>query len=325
MPALGQAAGKTYNAHMGEREEKLDRSVIGDHRRQWRNCLYVYPVVSRRSSGLSVGVNLNPNRQCTFDCVYCQIDRSSPRKLDFVDLDVLTVELRTVLSEVASGSIWSDPRFAKTPAKMRRINDIAFSGDGEPTCHPEFDQAVAIARDTRDEMNLPGVRLVVITNSTGLSRPAFQRALPILSAADGQIWAKLDAGTEGYFQRVNRPGPEITLDRIVADITAVALEMPVVLQTLLMSLNDRPPGPAEIEAYIGRVREILSGGGQIELIQLHTIARSPQEAYVRYLPEAQLRVLADRIGRALPEVRIEVYPGHDVGPMLPGPIPPGRR
>jgi wyosine [tRNA(Phe)-imidazoG37] synthetase (radical SAM superfamily) len=309
---------------MDEREQKFDRSVIGDHRRQWRDCLYVYPVVSRRSGGLSVGVNLNPNRQCTFGCVYCQIDRSSPRRLDFVDLEVLTVELQTVLAEVASGAIWTDPRFAATPARMRRIHDIAFSGDGEPTCHPEFDRAVAIARDARGEMDLPEVKLVVITNSTGLSRPAFRRALPILSAAGGQIWAKLDAGSEAYFQRINRPAPGITLDQIVAEITTVAREMPVVLQTLLMALNGRPASPAEIEAYIGRVRQILDAGGRIELIQLHTIARSPAEAYVRYLPEAQLRILASRIAQALPEVPVEVYPGRDVEPMGSGPTRPAR-
>ncbi|MFP4353497.1 MAG: radical SAM protein [Phycisphaerae bacterium] len=291
-----------------------DRSLIGDHRRQWHDCLYVYPVISRRSGGLSVGVNLNPNRACSFGCLYCQIDRSQPRGLDFVDLDILAAELRAVLAEVSSGKIWQHERFSQTPEAMRRINDIAFSGDGEPTCHPQFDRAVAIAADAKAHAGIDEVKLVVITNSTALDKPPFQRAVPTLAESDGQIWAKLDAGSESFFQRINRPAEGLTLEKIVKDIAAVSRQLPTWIQTLLLAIDSQPPSDEEIAAYIGRLRQIRELGGQIRGVQLHTIARSPAESYVRYLPETQLKLIARRISAALPDLQISVYPGRDAAP-----------
>ena len=118
--------------------------------------------------------------------------------------------------------MWREPQFADTPPALRRINDIAFSGDGEPTCAINFDQAVAVAADAKRAAGRDEVKLVVITNATQLDQPQVQRALPILDAANGEIWAKLDAGSEQYFQRVNRPHPGLTLDGITANIIAIA-------------------------------------------------------------------------------------------------------
>ena len=92
-------------------------SPIRDHRRQWRDCRYVYPVISRRSRGLSIGVNLNPHKRCTFSCVYCQIDRGVDRGLHGVDVDILGAELRQALAACLSGRIWDEPRFAATPRR----------------------------------------------------------------------------------------------------------------------------------------------------------------------------------------------------------------
>ena len=50
------------------------------HERRWADNLYVYAVVSRRSHGVSVGINLNPGKECNFDCIYCQVDRSVPAR-----------------------------------------------------------------------------------------------------------------------------------------------------------------------------------------------------------------------------------------------------
>ncbi|MFP4054520.1 MAG: radical SAM protein [Phycisphaerae bacterium] len=288
---------------------------IRDHRRQWRDCLYVYPVVSRRSRGLSIGVNLNPDKRCNFACVYCQVDRHLPRNLRQVDLDKLRGELHIALDEAVSGTLWKRQRFAGVAPEMKRINDIAFSGDGEPTCLPDFDKAVRVAAESKWLFDCEETKIVVITNATQLRSEQVARALPILDENNGEIWAKLDAGSEEFFQRVSRPHPKVTLDEIVGNITHVAKGRPVVIQTLWMRLDGEPPAEQEVGAYIERLRGILDAGGQIKLVQIHTVARPPWEQYVRTLEEPDLRVIADRVSAALPQVPVDVYPGADVPPM----------
>src|SRR5947209_1206714 len=116
--------------------------VHRDHRRTFQENLYVYAVVSRRSKGLSIGVNLNPDKVCNFDCVYCQVDRATPGPVRDVDLPRLRAELDAMLDLIQSGQLFETERFRATPPPLRRLNDIAFSGDGEPTTCPEFLQAV---------------------------------------------------------------------------------------------------------------------------------------------------------------------------------------
>ncbi len=280
-----------------------------DHRRQWRSCRYVYPVVSRRARGLSIGVNVNLDKACNFACLYCQIDRSARRKHHAVDLDVLERELLLALDEALSGRLWDEDRFASTAAALRRVNDIAFSGDGEPTCLDNFDRAVAVAADARRRKNAPDVKIVVITNSTRLDSDPFARALPILAANNGEIWAKLDAGTDAFFQRVNRPHPVIPLDRIVSNIARVAREQPVVIQSLFFRLDGSPPPPAEIDAYCDRLNDILAAGGKVRLVQAHTVARAPASPSVTSLDEAELDRIADRI-RTRAAVRVETFYSH---------------
>ena len=292
------------------RQTAEDR-LIRDHRRQWRQCLYVYPVISRRAEGLSVGVNLNPDKRCNFACLYCQIDRRSDRGLYQVDLATLRRELEEALTAAGGGQLWREERFAGTPLPLRRINDIAFSGDGEPTCLPDFDRAVAVAAEVKDALGLAEVKLVVITNASQLRSPQLQRALPILDAHNGEIWAKLDAGTAEQFARLNRPAPPVTLRRIVDDIAAVARGREVVIQTLLCRLDGRAPADEELDAYAGRLREIIGGGGRIKLVQLHTVARPPADERVAALSDVELDVLGERVRAAVRDVPVRVYYGGD--------------
>jgi len=289
--------------------------VIRDHRRQWRDCLYVYPVISRRAKGLSVGVNLNPQKECTFACRYCQIDRRIRRGLSTVDLPTLRRELALALEEAASGRLWAEERFARTPPDLRRIHDVALSGDGEPTCLEIFDRAVAVAAEAKAAAGLDEVKIVVITNASCLASPQVARALPILDAHRGEIWAKLDAGTEAYFQRLNRPDPKIPLEEVIGNITAVARGRPVVIQTLLCRLDGQNPPPEEIDAYCRQLQRIRDAGGQIKLVQVHTIARSPADPSASAIPDEELDALADTIRAAVAPVPVEAYYGQDVPPQ----------
>ena len=117
---------------------------FGDHRRILWDNRYIYPVVSRRSKGLSIGVNLNPDKVCNFDCPYCQVDRTTPGGKRDVDLVVLESELDALLALAASGEIWEHKPFDTVAPHLRRVNDVAFAGDGEPTTCKQFQGALEL-------------------------------------------------------------------------------------------------------------------------------------------------------------------------------------
>src|SRR5687767_5566593 len=105
------------------------------HPRRFETNRFVYPVLSRRSGGISVGVNLNPDKVCNFDCIYCQVDRTTQSETRFVEMAQLLEELEDTLQLAASGQLFEQPPFDAAPSVLRRLNDIAFSGDGEPTTY----------------------------------------------------------------------------------------------------------------------------------------------------------------------------------------------
>jgi len=285
------------------------KQLYASHPRKWREFCYVYPVISRRSKGLSIGVNLNPDKVCNWDCVYCQVDRTpgSISAVTTVDIDQLRGELDWMLGWAASGAIWDDPQFAGVPGELRRINDIAFSGDGEPTTYPRFDEACQLAADLIAAHALPAVKVIVLTNMTMLHRPAVQRGLAILDQHPSEIWAKLDAGTQAYYEQVDRSA--VKLDRILANILEAGRARPIVIQSLFMQLHGEPIPPEEFDAYLDRLSELVDQGCRIKLVQLYTIARQTTESYASPLTNEQLESLAARFRERLPQVPVETYAG----------------
>lgn len=264
--------------------------VHRDHRRTFENNVYVYAVVSRRSKGVSIGLNLNPDKICNFDCVYCQVDRTTPPLVRDVEVPRLLEELEGMLGLVASGELFEIERFRKTPPALRRLNDIAFSGDGEPTTCPEFPEIVRAVAEIRQRRQLDA-KLVLITNATRFHDPRVKAALEILDAHGGEIWAKLEAGTQAYYAQVDRS--TIPLTRILANVTEAARVRPVVIQALFMRLHGKAPPKAELEAFCDRLNEIVAAGGQIKLVQVYTVARVPAETYVSPLSDAEVdRIVA---------------------------------
>ncbi|MCC7290497.1 MAG: hypothetical protein IT449_00385 [Phycisphaerales bacterium] len=276
------------------------------HPRDWRRNLYVYPVVSRRSGGVSVGVNLNPDKACNFDCIYCQVDRSTPPRVRDVDLHGLRTELRAMLDCVRCGSLFQEPEFADLPEALRSLRDIAFSGDGEPTTCKVFAEAVRVAADLKRELNLPEVKLVLITDAAYLSRPAVEAGLAVMDEAGGEIWAKLDAGTQGYYERINRPN--VSLEHVVGEIAAAARRRPVVIQSLFMRVDGAGPDEPEITAYVDRLEAIVRAGGRIDRVQVYTVARRPAERSVTPLSPAEVDHVAARVAGET-GLRVEAYYG----------------
>ena len=282
-----------------------------DHSRVYELNTFVYPVLSRRSRGLSIGINLNPDKACNFDCIYCQVDRHLPPRTHDVDPGLVIRELEGMLDLVESGEIYRDARFAGIPESLRRLNDLAFSGDGEPTSTPEFPRVVDAVAAVKRRRGLDRVKLVLITNATMFHRPQVRQALTILDENQGEIWAKLDAGTPAYFHQVDRT--RIPFERILANLADAAQIRPIVIQSLFMTLGGRPPEEAEIDAYCRRLAEILASGGSIASVQVYTVARPPAEAVVGPLGDRDLERIAERI-RSLVGLRVEVFGGSCAAP-----------
>lgn len=268
-------------------------SLFTEHSRHFAENRFVYPVLSRRSGGISIGVNLNPDKVCNFDCIYCQVNRVSQSETRFVERDQMLAELDYMLGLVTSGELFRDERFSATPAELRRLNDIAFSGDGEPTSYRNFDQIMADCAAVKRRWNLHDVKLVLITNASLFHRPAVARGLEILDANQGEIWAKLDAGTEEYYRLVERT--TIPFRRILDNITAAARRRPLVIQAMFMRVHGQPPSMAEQTAFCDRLSEIVAAGGQLKLVQVYTVARRPAESYVEPLSDAEVDALASLV------------------------------
>jgi len=280
---------------MTQSSDPASDALFSAHPRLFEGNRYVYPVLSRRAGGLSVGVNLNLDKICNFDCVYCQVNRSDLRPREFVEIERLGVELEATLELISSGRIFQTERCRETPPSLRRLNDIALSGDGEPTTYRNFDEVVAACAEVRRRCGPEELKLVLITNATMFHRPRIRRALEILDANHGEIWAKLDAGTEAYYRLIVRTA--IPLARVLTNLQEAARVRPLVIQSLFLRVNGQPPPPEEQEAYFDRLHAILAGGGAIKLVQVHTIARPPAERWVSALSASEVDALADFVGQ----------------------------
>lgn len=276
------------------------------HPRHWRENLYVYPVISRRSGGLSIGINLNPDAACNFDCIYCQVDRTQAPRIRDVDPARLAEELEDMVALVNDGTFWDDVAFADVPATQREIRDFAFSGDGEPTTCRVFAECVQRVAEIRRRAGLDRAKIVLITDACYLTRPEVVAGLVIMDENNGEIWAKLDAGTEEYYRLINRPN--FPLQHVVNEITAAARVRPVVIQSLFMRVHGRAPESTELEAFVDRLQDILAGGGRIDHVQIYTIARPPAESFVTALSRDDVDGIADLV-RKRTGLPIEAYYG----------------
>jgi wyosine [tRNA(Phe)-imidazoG37] synthetase (radical SAM superfamily) len=269
------------------------------HPRHWESFKYVYPVLSRRSHGISIGINTNPDKVCNFDCIYCQVDRTMPSSVQDFNLAEAEQELRAMLQIVQSGELARHPPFDAVPKEQLRLNDIALSGDAEPTTLRNFSATVEMIARVKPA----GVKIVLITDAGGLDRPDVKRGLEIMDRNDGEVWAKLDAGTEEYFKLINRT--KIPFARILRNITLTAKARPVVIQSLFVKLHGVGPSPEELTAYLRRLRDIVAGGGRIKLVQVYTVARKPMTVvdgvpawkFVTALSNEEVEAIAERVRR----------------------------
>jgi wyosine [tRNA(Phe)-imidazoG37] synthetase (radical SAM superfamily) len=242
---------------------------------------FVYVVVSSRARGLSIGVNLNPDKQCNFDCVYCEVNRNTPPREPRLDVAVMTAELKKTLAFVRAGRLRERPWYRGMPDDLLQLRHVALSGDGEPTLAPNFAEAFQAVVHVRALAGTSFFKLVLITNATGLDQPHVQQGLKHFTTLD-EIWSKLDGGTQAYLNRVNQP--DVSLEKILANILAVARQHPVVIQSLFPAINGEEPPPDEIDQYAGRLLELKQAGAQISLVQIYSATRPAMRLECGHLP-----------------------------------------
>lgn len=266
------------------------------HERVFEGGRYVYPVLSRRSSGVSIGINLNLDKICNFDCVYCQVDRRLPGRSDEVSIPAVGEELAALLSAAADRALFDHPKFRALPEALKVVRDIAFSGDGEPSVFPRLPQLAEEVLRVRARSLFPNLPIVMITNASGLHLEATRRALDLLAGAPLAVWAKLDAGTEAYYRKISRSS--VPFSRVLKNIAEQARRSPIIIQSLFMRLAGEPPLPEEIEAYLGRLKEIqgAGGAGAIREVQVYTTARRPAEEFVSPLGPEEIAAITARVG-----------------------------
>ena len=275
------------------------------HDRLYRDNRFVYPVWSRRARGISIGINLNPDKVCNFDCVYCQVDRATPPEVRTVDEARLGEELRAVLRHGRDGSLLLRPEFASVPEAQRVLRDITFAGDGEPPSYPNFPGVVRDVIRIKREEGLPALPIILLTNATLIDRPRPREAMRLIDEDGGQFWLKLDAGTEPYYRMIERT--TIPFRKVLDNILEAARLRPVVLQSLFMKVRGEGPPPEEIQAFVDRVAEILAGGGRISLVQVYTVARPPAESWVTPLADHEVDAIAASIRARIPGLAVETY------------------
>jgi wyosine [tRNA(Phe)-imidazoG37] synthetase (radical SAM superfamily) len=266
-----------------------------NHDRDSAALRYVYPVVSRRAGGVSVGINLNTNNACNWRCIYCQVPDLTRGAAPTVDLVVLEKELRSFLNELLHGDFMQ----SRVPEGARRINDIALSGNGEPTSSAEFVQVMALIARVRRELALPEkVKTVLITNGSLLYRGEIQQGLRDMAKLNGEVWFKLDRASEAGMKRIN--DTHVSMNKVRDNLIAAIACCPTWLQTCWFALDGEPPSRRDEDDYIEFVSALLRDGHKPQGVLLYSLARPSMQAEaprLSVLSEGQLQAFADRIGK----------------------------
>ena len=253
----------------------------------------IYPVVSRRSGGLSLGVDLFPDRKtCNFDCPYCEIfPYSGEPPFRPEDLDRELAEFFEV----------DYPSF---PPDLP-LRDLTLSGSGEPTLSPHLGSALASIRAARDRW-APGADLVLITNSTTLGHPETAGLLGrYVDEAGLRIWAKLDGGNEDWYGRMSRS--RVPFRDVPEGILSFSRDHAVIVQTMLCALDGLGPSDADLSDYARLLESLLGRGARFLEIHLYTQARPSPEGRTSPLSDRELGNAAGLVTRFVPGVPIRVF------------------
>lgn len=282
------------------------RQAWADHGRQFGQYRYVYPVISRRAKGISLGINLNPDLACNFDCPYCQVDRTgtNPPEPKF-SMEGLQAEIEHALGHWMENRFTDSPRFQGIPLDQLDLKDLCMSGDGEPTMEPMFPKVCELLLQIQSLFVDHPIKLVLITNATLLHQEKVREGLRVLTSQSGEIWGKLDAGTEPWFQRMSRS--RYRLDQIEANLHKTVADFPLRIQTMLCTVDGAPPDQNELDAWMQRIQRIYQTNPKNLLeVQLYSVIRRTATETAGALPSSFLQDVAAMLGSHIP-VPVGVY------------------
>lgn len=275
---------------------------ISSHDRDLAGLTYVYPVLSRRAGGVSLGINLNPNNACNWQCVYCQVPGLTRGRAPKIDLAQLENELRGFLDAILRGG-WL---LRNAPEGARSLKDIAFSGNGEPSSAAEFADAVALAARLRAEFGLgPEVALRLITNGSLLGQARVREGIRRLAEAGGEVWFKLDAGRAEGITRIN--GVRLSPRTVARNLAACAALCPTWVQRCVFRWDGQPPEAAELDAWLELLDSVSTQSGMLKGVLLYGVARpslQPGAERLSALSAAEFAAIAARIEEKGLEVRV---------------------
>ena len=269
------------------------RLTVSEHDRDAAGLTYIYPVVSRRARGVSIGINLNLNDACNWRCIYCQVPgliRGSPPP---VDVSLLERELRQFLEDVLFGDFMA----RRVPPESRRLNDIAFSGDGEPTSAREFAAVVGTVGRVMADFGLIGnIKLVLITNGSLIHQARVRAGIKAMASLGGEVWFKLDRATEAGIRAVN--STRTTMEKVFRNLRTAVELCPTWLQTCVFSLNGKEPPEHEVRAYVDCLDRLRREGVAFKGVLLYGVARpshQPEAPRISDVPIPWLNTFADSI------------------------------
>lgn len=274
-----------------------------DRPRQYLQNKYTYLIMSYRARGLSIGINMNPDKFCNFDCVYCEVNRKTPGRTGPINVNEIVSELHDTLQYVYQGKLAEMSAFRGIPSDLLQLKQVALSGDGEPTLSPQFCDVIEAIVHLRALGKFPFFKITLVTNSSGLDLPSVQAGLKLFTEND-EIWAKLDAGTQEFMNKINRP--KVKLEKILSNILMVAKYRPVVIQSLFPLIANEEPPDIEIEEYAKRLLELKNAGAQISYVQVHSARRPVTNPECGHLPLKTLSKIAKTV-RDLTGLQVEVY------------------
>lgn len=270
-----------------------------DHSRDSAGMHYVYPVISRRAGGVSIGINLNPNNSCNWRCVYCQVPDLKRGGPPPVDLVLLERELNDFLEWVQSG----DFMVTRVPEGVRTLVDVAFSGNGEPTSAVEFGDTVALVERVLGAHDLAErVIMRLITNGSLLDRMTVQQAVARLGRARGEVWFKLDSATADGLTRIN--GTRTHPDLVARRLACCAALAPTWVQTCLFRMDGELSGAHELHAYLALLEPLASVLAGVHLYSLARPSMQKEAPRLGRIDAAWLEAIAERIRQLGLQVRV---------------------
>jgi len=255
---------------------------------------YVYPVISRRMGGLSIGINFNTNNACNWRCIYCQIPDLKIGAAPEMDFKLLEEELRYFLDNVLKGDFYE--RFQVDEDK-RVIKDIAIAGNGEPTSLKEFAKAVDLIGKIATEAGVfPGSHYVLITNGSLVHQSKVQAGLTVLKSYGGEVWFKVDSATEEGRALINNSAQssKASFENLMISAKLCTTK----LQTCLVDVDKQGFSDKEKQAYLALLGDIKKSGCDLQQVMLYTIARpsmQPEASRLAPLPAETLNAFADEI------------------------------